>query len=91
MVSIDVIALIGGVVYGYLNPGKEKKGNLLKTGAKIGVGLGVVMSVLNLLLGGGILRATATVVGTIVAIIYLTLMFIVGVYLGDWVEVRIKK
>jgi hypothetical protein len=91
MVSIDVLALIGGVVYGFVNPGKEHKTKLLKKGAMIGLGIGVVLSVLNLVLGGGLLVATATVFGTIIAIVYLTIMFIVGAYAGDWLELRFKK
>jgi len=90
MVPLDILAVIGGLVYGYVNPGKEKKGELLRKGARIGMGIGVVLSVLNLLLGGGILMATATVVGTLIAIVYLTVMFIGGAYIGDVLEVKFK-
>ncbi len=90
MVSLDVLALIGGLVYGYVNPGKEKKGELLRKGARIGVGIGVVFSLLNLLMGGGIIMAAATVPMALIAIVYLTVMFIAGTIAGDWLEVKFK-
>ncbi len=91
MVSIDVLALVAGLVYGYVNPGNEHKTALLKKGARVGLGIGVVLSLLNFLFGGGILRAAATVPWAIIAIVYLTIMFIGGAFIGDWLEVRFKK
>lgn len=91
MVSIDLISLLAGAAYGYLKHGKEDKKALLKTGALIGVVLGAVVSLLNLLAGGGLLLAGATAVGAVIAIVYLTVMFIIGVWIGDWLEAKLKK
>lgn len=91
MVSLAVISLVAGVAYGYLKPGKEEKKTLLKKGALIGVALGAVLSVLNLFLGGGLLFATATALGVIIAIVYLTAIFVVGTMVGDWLEAKFKK
>ncbi len=91
MVAIDLISFIVGLIYGYVNPGKEKKGELFKKGAKIGVGLAVVLALLNLLLGGGLLSIAAGGSLIIIAIVYLTVMFIVGTIAGDWLEEKFKK
>lgn len=91
MVSIDLISLLAGAAYGYIKPGKEEKKVILKKGALIGAALGVVLSLANLLTGGGVLMAAATGVGIIVAIVYLTALFIAGVWIGDWLEAKVKK
>ncbi len=87
---IDIIALLLGAVYGYVKPGKEEKKVLLKKGAKIGAVLGAVLAVTNLLVGGGLLIATANLVWSVIAIVYLTIMFVIGTLVGDWVEVKFK-
>jgi hypothetical protein len=86
----DLLAFIAGCVYGYVNPGKEDKGNLLKKGLRIGVGVGIVFTVLNLF-GKGSPGPVTTLTVSIIGIGFLTLMFIVGTILGDWLEHKIKK
>ena len=88
--ALDLIAFIAGIVYGYINPGKEAKGKLLKKGLKIGVIIGIVFAVLNLFVGG-FLTFGATLIGSIIGIGFLTILFIAGTIIGDWLEVRIKK
>ncbi len=87
---MDVLSLIVGLVYGYAKHGKEKRGELLRKGAMFGAGLGVVLAVINLLLGGGILLAGATTVGATIAIVYLTVLFVIGTWIGDWLEAKKK-
>jgi putative Mn2+ efflux pump MntP len=91
MVSFDFVVLLIGLVYGYVNPGKEHKTELLKKGLKIGLILGIILALINLFVGGGILLSTATTIGTIVAIGYLTVMFIIGAWVGDILELKFKK
>ncbi|MDI6654897.1 MAG: hypothetical protein QME59_03320 [Candidatus Hydrothermarchaeota archaeon] len=88
--ALDILAFIAGIVYGYINPGKEAKGKLLKKGLKIGVIIGIVFAVLNLFVGGFLTFGT-TLIGSIIAIGFLTLMFVAGTIIGDWLEVKIKK
>lgn len=88
--AFDLIAFVVGIVYGYINPGKEAKGELLKKGLKIGVVVGIVFAVLNLFVGG-FLRFGATLIGSVIGIAFLTLMFVVGTIIGDWLEEKIKK
>lgn len=87
---VDLLAFIAGVGYGYTNPGKEDRGNLLKKGLRIGVGVGIVFGVLNMFIGG-VMSFGATLIGSILGIGFLTVMFIVGTMIGDWLEHKIKK
>lgn len=86
----DLLAFVGGIIYGYINPGKEEKGKLLKKGLRIGVGVGIVFAVINMFVGSP-LGFGATIIGSIIWIGFLTLIFIVGTILGDWFEHKIKK
>ena len=86
----DLLAFGAGAAYGYINPGKEKKGKLLRKGLRTGVFVGMAFGVLNLLLGGS-LGFGATLIGSIIGIGFLTLMFILGTMIGDWFEHKIKK
>lgn len=86
----DLLAFIGGIAYGYVNPGKEEKGKLLKKGLKIGLGLGVVFGILNLFVGG-VLSFGATIIGSVIGIGFLTVMFILGTMIGDFLEHKFKK
>jgi Mg/Co/Ni transporter MgtE len=86
----DLLAFVAGIIYGYVNPGKEEKGKLLKKGLKIGVGVGIVFAVLNLFVGG-FMSFGATLIGSIIGIGFLTLIFIAGTIIGDWLEHKIKK
>lgn len=91
MVSIDGLALIIGVVYGYAKPGKTEKMELIKKGAMYGAVFGVVLSVLNLLAKGRILAVPATILFSIIAIVYLTVLFVIGAWIGDFLEEKLKK
>ncbi len=86
----DLLAFVGGIIYGYINPGREEKGKLLRKGLRIGVGVGIVFAVLSLFVPGS-MGFGATFIGSIVLIGFLTLVFIVGTIIGDWLEHKIKK
>ncbi len=88
--ALDVLAFIAGIIYGYINPGKEAKGRLLRKGLKIGVLIGIVFAVLNLFMGG-FLAFGATLIGSIIGIGILTFIFVAGTIAGDWLEEKIKK
>lgn len=86
----DLLAFVAGVVYGYVNPGKEKKGKLLRKGLRIGVGVGIVFAILSLFVRGS-QGFGATFIGFVIWIGFLTLIFILGTIIGDWLEHNIKK
>lgn len=87
---VDLLAFIAGVGYGYTNPGKEDRGNLLKKGLRIGVGVGIVFTVLNLFVNG-LPGPVATLTVSIIGIGFLTVWFIAGTIIGDVLEHKIKK
>ncbi len=86
----DLLAFVAGAVYGYVNPGKEEKGKLLRKGLRTGVFVGLVFGILNMFLGGS-WGFGATLIGSVIGIGFLTLMFILGTIIGDWFEHKIKK
>jgi hypothetical protein len=91
MVAIDVIALVIGVIYGYISPGKEDKMGLLKKGIMYGIIIAVILAVLNLITGGGLLMSGAGAVATVIAVVYLTIFFIIGAFIGDFLESKLKS
>ncbi|MDP6459447.1 MAG: hypothetical protein QF673_00175 [Candidatus Hydrothermarchaeota archaeon] len=90
MALLDVLAFIAGILYGYVNSGKEARGKMLRKGLKIGVLVGIVFAVLSMFIGGFMAFGT-TLIGSIIGIGFLTLMFVAGTVIGDWLEVKIKK
>ncbi|MDI6639951.1 MAG: hypothetical protein QMC85_03920 [Methanocellales archaeon] len=88
---LELLVGIAGLIYGYVKPGKEDKMALLKKGSMIGLALGVIFSLLSLFLGAGLLFAITTIVGVLISVIYLTIIFIVGTFIGDWLEIKLKK
>lgn len=87
------LVLFIGIAYGYMNPGKEDRMALLKKGTMIGVVLGIIFGVIGFFYArfsilGGLVYGF---VGTIIEIVLLTIFFIVGTYIGDWLEVKFKK
>ena len=88
---LELLVGIAGLIYGYVKPGKEDKMALLKKGSMIGLALGVIISLLSLFLGAGLLFAITTIVGVLISVIYLTIIFIIGTFIGDWLEIKLKK
>ena len=88
---LELLVGIAGLIYGYVKPGKEDKMALLKKGSMIGLALGVIFSLLSLFLGAGLLFAITTIAGVLIAVIYLTIIFIIGTFIGDWLEIKLKK
>ena len=80
-----------GIAYGYMNPGKEDRMALLKKGTIIGVVLGIIIGVLGMFLKFSMLVGIAGFIGTVIDIVLMTILFIIGTYIGDWAEVKFKK
>ncbi len=88
---LELLAGIAGLIYGYVKPGKEDKMALLKKGSMIGLALGVIFSLVGSLAGAWLLFAVGTLLGVLIAVIYLTIIFIIGTLIGDWLETKLKK
>ncbi|HEV8361616.1 MAG TPA: hypothetical protein VGR28_14300 [Candidatus Thermoplasmatota archaeon] len=87
------IVLLIGILYGYMTPGRQDKMAIFKKGVVIGIILALVLGIigyvanvdpLGLGLGTGILAL-------LISVIFLTIAFVVGVWIGDMIEGRPKR
>lgn len=81
-----------GLIYAFIRPGKENRSRLFRNGLIIGIILAVILVGLGVLTGGAVLLV-GTVVGIYVflEIVILAILFIVGTYIGDWLELKSKN
>lgn len=77
-----LVAFVVGLVYGMLKAGKQDKSELFKRGLLIGLVVGIVLAVIGLLTGYGAL-GVAGFVAALWSAFVLSLLFILGVWLGD--------
>ncbi len=87
---LEILAFIIGVVYGYVKPGKEKRWELFKKGVVYGVILGILFGIIEFFVGG-LFTFVAGTIGMFIGVITLVLVFIIGTFIGDLLEVAIKK
>jgi predicted permease len=84
------LAFIIGLVYGYAKPGKEKRWELFKRGTVYGIALGIIFGLIGFFVGGPLLFA-ASALGIFVNVVILVIVFIAGTFIGDLLEVALKK
>lgn len=93
----ELLIVLIGVAYGYVRPGKEDKIGLLKQGVIIGIVLGIIVALLFMVLapitGQGILILGGIAGGLfiLIEVIILAILFIIGTFIGDWIESTTKK
>jgi len=90
----ELLILVIGIAYGFLYPGKEDKWGLLKTGAIIGIVLGILFGLIALFFAPGAIGLGVGMVGGIyifIGIITLVIIFIAGVFIGDFIQGALKK
>jgi cation transporter-like permease len=87
---LAILAFIIGLVYGYAKPGKEKRWELFKKGIVYGIILGIVFGIIGFFVGGLFLFA-AGAIGIFINVVFLVIVFIFGTFIGDILEVAIKK
>jgi hypothetical protein len=82
-----LLTVVVGFAYGALKAGKQDKGRLFRDGLIIGVVLALVLAVIGALTGIPLLAVAGAVgaVGILITAILLSLLFILGVWLGDLV------
>lgn len=87
-----LIVFIVGIAYGYMSPGRQDKSTLFKKGLLWGLVIALVLAVIGFLapdfspLGSTV--GAMGFLGVLIAAVVLTLVFILGVWLGDWLEHR---
>lgn len=86
----ETLAFIIGLIYGYVKHGKEKRWKLFKKGIRYGIILGIFFGIIGFFVGGLFLFA-ATAIGMFIEVVFLVIVFIIGTFIGDLLEVAIKK
>lgn len=84
------LAFIIGLVYGYAKPGKEDRWGLFKRGTVYGIIIGIIFGLIGFFVGGPLLFATSAI-GIFMEVIFFVIIFIAGTFIGDLLEVAIKK
>ena len=94
MSLIDIIIIVAGAIYGYRNPGKEDRVHILKKGLRIGVIAGVLVGFIGLFTRS-ISVALATgfvgIIGFAIVALVISIEFVIGTFIGDFLEERNKK
>lgn len=91
---LEILNLILGIVFGFLHRGKEDYYLLLKNGVVVGLVLGIifVLAAQHLVPGGmsidiGFLGAP----GIFIEIFLFLVIFILGAFIGDKLEILVRK
>lgn len=86
------LVLIFGIVYGYMTPGRQNKMDLFKTAIIVGLIVGIVFGLIGWATGinavgfGGL-----DIIGIIVSAIIIAILFVVGAWVGDFLEDKMKS
>lgn len=82
------LALFGGIAYGYFSPGRQDLKTLLKKGLLYGIVIAIVLAIIASLLNISVLGVGEGIFANVIGAIIIVLMFVGGVWLGDWIEHR---
>ncbi|MEK6986117.1 MAG: hypothetical protein AABX89_07030 [Candidatus Thermoplasmatota archaeon] len=87
-VSWGLVIVLVGLAYGALARGKQDKGRLFRKGFLIGLVIAVVLALLAALTGSPALTFLAIAGGLAILVdaIIMSLLFILGVWLGDLIS-----
>ena len=84
-----LIALVIGLAYGYMSPGRQDKSRLFWKGLLWGVVIALVLAVIGWFMDLSPLGlGDASFFGLVLSFVILTVAFLVGVWIGDLVEGR---
>ena len=91
---LELLNFIIGIAFGFFHHGKEDFMGILKNGAIIGIVLGIFFVLVSMfLVPGGLSIGVGFlgVFGIFIVIIIFVIIFIVGAFIGDWLEGVLKK
>jgi cation transport ATPase len=89
MALLETLTFVLGIIYGYVSPGRENRGALIRKGLIIGIVLAIIFVALGLSVGGTVMALSGMFV--FVEVVILTVLFIIGTWIGDWFEGRSKS
>lgn len=92
MPLLEILALAAGIVYGYLNPGKEDRFELFKKAVIFGIIFGFIFTILGIFINLEFLLFSS-IIGLVifVEIVIIAIFFIFGTLIGDWLEEKGKE
>ncbi len=91
---LELLNFIIGIAFGFFHHGKEDLMGILKNSAIIGIVLGIIFVLVSMfLVPGGISIGVGFlgVFGIFIEIMIFVIIFIVGAFIGDWLEGVLKK
>ena len=86
-----VLVLLLGVLYGWLDLGARGKWEILVQGIVFGAIVALVLAVLGSAIGPNPVTVGSGILGLSLGLVIMTLVFLLGVWLGDLVEGRPKR
>lgn len=81
-----ILVLLLGGLYGFLTPGGQNKMRLFVNGVMIGVVIAIVFALLGGWAGSAPLGIGSGFFGIILDAIVLSLLFVLGAFIGDWFD-----
>lgn len=78
-----LLVVLAGGLYGWFAPGRADKGGLLWNGFLLGIVLALVLALLGAAIGVAPLPLGAGLMGVVLTVLVLTVLFVVGAWLGD--------
>ncbi len=90
----ELLNFIIGIAFGFLHRGKEDFMGILRNGAIAGLILGIIFVLISTFVvpGGMSLNASFLgIFGIFIVIILYVIIFIVGAFIGDWLEGVLRK
>ena len=91
---LELLDLIIGIVFGFVHKGKEDYTGLLRNSAISGLVMGIIFVLLSALFfpeKTSIIGGFTGILGIFVLIIVYVIIFILGAFIGDIIESRLKK
>ena len=93
-VWLELLNFIIGISFGFFHRGKEDFNGILRNSAIVGIVLGIIFVLASkYLLPAGITNDVdfLGVFGIFITILIFVIIFIVGAFIGDWLEGVLKK
>jgi len=90
----ELLNFIIGIAFGFFHRGKEDLMGILRNGAIAGLVLGIIFVLLSTFVMPGGMSISAGflgVFGIFIVIIIYVIIFIVGAFIGDWLESFLRK
>jgi hypothetical protein len=91
---LELLNFIIGISFGFFHHGKEDLTGILRNSAIIGIVLGIIFVLVSMfVVPGGISSDVGFlgVFGIFIEILIFVIIFIVGAFIGDWLEGVLKK